>query len=225
MSFQGTDGFTVYDRHGSLAFRVDNYSRNSRSCSSLGANGTGSSSGSKALILMDGSGTPLLTLKPQIFCIQNQWNGFLYNEDHKGFPKSDQKIFMMRRPNSKFVFGQTKNKETQCEAEVFFIHPSKESEAEGGCKEPSRRQPDYRIEGSFWNRNCKIRSTTSGEVAAKIMRKRTTTTTMTSSTLILSEEVFSLVVQPGFDPQIIMAFVIILDRICVKPVFTPLVCS
>lgn len=51
MSFQGTDGFTVYDRNGRLAFRVDNYSRRRRR---------------GALVLMDGDGNPLLTLKPQV---------------------------------------------------------------------------------------------------------------------------------------------------------------
>lgn len=65
MSFQGTDGFTVYDHHGGLAFRVDNYSRNnnvrdSLSCSTSAGNGRGT------LILMDGTGKPLLTLKPQV---------------------------------------------------------------------------------------------------------------------------------------------------------------
>lgn len=53
MSFQGTDGFTVFDQQGRLAFRVDNYSRKN-SC------------GKRGLILMDGTGKALLTLKPQV---------------------------------------------------------------------------------------------------------------------------------------------------------------
>lgn len=119
------------------------------------------------------------------------------------------------------VFGRTRNQQAQCEAEVFLNHPERKLS----------REPDYRIEGSFWNRNCKIWSIASGEVAAKIMRKRTSTTalisgnTNTNSTIMLSEEVFSLVVKQGFDPQMIMAFVVILDRICFKPFFTPLMCS
>lgn len=67
MSFQGTDGFTVYDHKGRLSFRVDNYSRNSHvrnglSCSSLPDN----VNAGDALVLMDGYGKPLLTLKPQV---------------------------------------------------------------------------------------------------------------------------------------------------------------
>lgn len=54
MSFQGTDGFTVYDKHGKLVFRVDNYSRNSRCVAATG------------LLLMDGAGNALLSLKPQV---------------------------------------------------------------------------------------------------------------------------------------------------------------
>uniref|UniRef100_A0A251SIR1 Putative tubby C-terminal-like domain-containing protein n=2 Tax=Helianthus annuus TaxID=4232 RepID=A0A251SIR1_HELAN len=202
MSFQGTDGFTVYDGHGRLAFRVDNYSRNNGwSCATNEA--------ATALVLMDGSGRPLLTLKPQIFSFQSQWNGCAYREDHKGSSNKDRTIFLMRRPSSTF-FGRTRNQESQCEAEVFFSHHT---------------EPEYRIEGSFWNRNSRIRSIARGEVVAKIIRKRASGGS-SSRTMVLSEEVFSLVVSPGFDPQLIMAFVVILDRICYKPsLFTPLMCS
>ncbi|KAL7589139.1 hypothetical protein Lser_V15G39641 [Lactuca serriola] len=252
MSFHGTDGFTVYDRNGKLAFRVDNYSRNSHvrsrwSCSSVnthGGAGCGGGGGGGALVLMDGSGIPLITLKPQIFSIQNQWNGCIYREDDNVSSKSNRRIFMMRRPSSSMmVLGRTKNEQDECEAEVFFTgtttehqnHHHAESETGGGGGCDSRkllRKPDFRIEGSFWNRNCKIKSTGSGEVAAQIMRKRTAPgaammsggSSSTGSTIILSEEVFTLVVNPGFDPQLIMAFVVVLDRICFKPFFTHLMC-
>ena len=56
-------------------------------------------------------------------------------------------------------------------------------------------------------------------MAAKILRKRAANTTV-----LLSDDVFSLVVEPGFDPELMMAFVIILDRICGKP-FAPVLCS
>nr|GEV04342.1 hypothetical protein [Tanacetum cinerariifolium] len=207
MSFQGTDGFTVYDHNGSLAFRVDNYSRNT----THGGFSCSSDNNAGPLVLMDGYGKPLLTLKPQIFSIQNQWNGCAFEEyNNNGSSKSEKRIFFMRKPSSSMlVFGRTQAQ--SCEAEVFLNHSE---------RKPSR-EPDYRIEGSFWNRNCKIRSIATGEVAAKIMRKRTSS----NSTIMLSEEVFSLVVKQGFDPQMMMAFVVILDRICVKPFFTPLMCS
>ena len=53
MGFQGTDGFCVYDDAGRLAFRVDNYSRRRKLCAG-------------ELLLMDGQGTPLLSLRPQV---------------------------------------------------------------------------------------------------------------------------------------------------------------
>jgi hypothetical protein len=42
--------------------------------------------------------------------------------------------------------------------------------------------------------------------------------------LTLGDDVFSLIVQPGVDCAMIMAFVVVLDRICWKP-YTPLICS
>lgn len=55
MNFQGTDGFTVFDHRGKLAFRVENYARN-RCFAAAGG-----------LLLMDGSGKPLLTVKPKVY--------------------------------------------------------------------------------------------------------------------------------------------------------------
>ncbi|KAF3953075.1 hypothetical protein CMV_021440 [Castanea mollissima] len=153
MTFQGTDGFTVFDQHGRLAFRVDNYSRKS-SCNIIKGG---------RLVLMDGDGTALLTLKPQVLSMQYQWNAYS-GEDKTG----------------KRVTSTTS------------------------------KTPDFRIEGCFRRRNCKIIKSSSGEMVARIARKR-----VNNRRILLGDDVFSLAVQPGFDPQLIMAFVIILDRICV----------
>ncbi|XAR55697.1 hypothetical protein NMG60_11035865 [Bertholletia excelsa] len=169
MSFQGTDGFTVFDGSGRLAFRVDNYSRKDR-----------------GLVLMDGSGEVLLTLKPQRWSMQYQWHGY------RGESQKSQEFTMMRR------------RSREHEAVVFMG-----TRAEG--------EADFKVEGSFGRRNCKIK-TANDRLAAVIARKRV------NPTVLLSDDVFSLVVQPDFDPQLIMAFVIVLDRICPKP-FTPLLCS
>jgi hypothetical protein len=53
MGFQGTDGLSVYDAGGALAFRVDNYSRRRKIFAG-------------ELTLMDGHGAPLLSLRPQV---------------------------------------------------------------------------------------------------------------------------------------------------------------
>ncbi|KAK9290767.1 hypothetical protein L1049_008943 [Liquidambar formosana] len=200
MSFQGTDGFTVFDGHGRLAFRVDNYSRKNECVAGGG------------LVLMDGAGKALLTLKPQIFSMQHQWNGYGGGDDNGCGGKSDPilcKVFSMRR-RSALVQRQSED-----EAEVFMMHG-----AAGRCGTGSKKQhPDFRISGSFRRRNCKITSPT-GELVANIARKKV----IVNTTILLSDDVFSLVIQPGFHSHLIMAFLIILDRISAKP-FVPAFCS
>lgn len=108
----------------------------------------------------------------------------------------------------------------------FFFHNSDKNIAEaqvflerrsGQNKVTIDQTPDFRIEGCFWRRNCKIKNR-NGEVVANIARKKV------NDRVLLGDDVFSLVVQPGFDAQLIMAFVIVLDRICVKP-YAPVLCS
>lgn len=55
MSFQGTDGFSIFDSQGKLAFRVDNYSRRHKYLT-------------REILLLDGGGKALLALRPQV-CI------------------------------------------------------------------------------------------------------------------------------------------------------------
>ncbi|KAF8397069.1 hypothetical protein HHK36_018707 [Tetracentron sinense] len=179
MTFQGTDGFTVFNGGGRLAFRVDNYSRKYR-----------------CLVLMDGAGKALLTLRPQILSMQYQWNGF--NGDY-GRTKSPRiPVFSMRR-RSMLLRGND-------EAEIFMGGPTNQAVT-----------PDFRIDGSFRRRRCKIRGST-GEVVAEITRKKVNTT------ILLSEDVFSLNIHPGLDCELIMAFIVVMDRICLKP-FAPVLCS
>ncbi|CAA2987200.1 Hypothetical predicted protein [Olea europaea subsp. europaea] len=187
MNFQGTDGFTVFDHRGKLAFRVENYARN-RCFAAAGG-----------LLLMDGSGKPLLTVKPKALSMKNQWNGYRGELDcSKNATPS--RLFTMRRPSSSLIHTSA------CEAEIH-IDESKQT-----------APPDFKIEGSFGRRNCKITRGTTGEVVAKISRKTV------NATLVLSNDVFTLTVQPCMEPELVMAFVIILDRICIKP-FSPLLCS
>uniref|UniRef100_A0A6N2KMI7 Protein LURP-one-related 5-like n=1 Tax=Salix viminalis TaxID=40686 RepID=A0A6N2KMI7_SALVM len=188
MSFQGTDGFTVFGPHGTLVFRVDNYSRK---------NGCG-------LVLMDGVGNALLSLKPKILSMQYQWRA--YRGDQDGCGKAN--VFFMRSPSVLSNFQAAGRKHV---AEIFMGTHS------GGHHQS---MPDLKIEGSFRSRDCKIVKTCTGEVVARISRKRV----MNNTTILLSDDVFSLVVHPGFDTHLIMAFVIVLDRISSKP-FSPFLCS
>ncbi|PKI41014.1 protein LURP-one-related 5-like [Punica granatum] len=196
MSFEGTDGFTVFDEYGRLTFRVDNYSRkNDRT----GGGGGG-------LVLMDGSGKALLTLRPKGLSMQRGWNA--YGGDCTGRGQSRKfRLFSMRKslaiPFLDYNSSYKDEAKPELEAEVFI----------GGS-----RGPEFRIEGSFRRRNCCIRRTSTGEIVAKISRKRV------NPKVLLSNEVFSLVVQPGLDNGLIMGFIVVLDRICCRPI-GPLLCS
>ncbi|KAJ6806519.1 protein LURP-one-related 12-like [Iris pallida] len=177
MTFQGTDGFSVYDGEGRLAFRVDNYSRKH-----------------KELLLMDGAGRPLLALRPQVLSIHDQWNGFR-SDDGLTKVSSKSQVFSMRRRRSFLLLGG--GSASSNGLEIF---------TSGGCT-----TPDFRIEGSFGRRSCKILSR-SGDVVAQISRKKAAA----GKSVVLGDDVFSLAVRPGADCDMVMAFVVAMDRICPK---------
>ncbi|XP_062202986.1 protein LURP-one-related 5-like [Phragmites australis] len=193
MGFQGTDGFSVYDAAGALAFRVDNYSRRRKLF-------TGE------LLLMDGLGSPLLALRPQIFSMHDQWNCYKASEEGQGKRTRSQQLFSMRKC-SVLQKGH--------EAEVLM----------SGCTTSAsdrhtEHAPSFWVEGCFRRRSCKIHNS-NGEEVARIMRKKAEAA---SNSLTLGDDVFSLVVQPNVDCAMIMAFVLVLDRICWRP-YTPMICS
>ncbi|TKV98980.1 hypothetical protein SEVIR_8G009100v4 [Setaria viridis] len=207
MGFQGTDGFCVYDDAGRLAFRVDNYSRRRKLCAG-------------ELLLMDGQGSPLLSLRPQLLSLHDRWNCYTATEeggvDKKPSASSQQQVFTMSRCSALKISD---------EAEV---HMSAEGTAASsslsglGCKHPQAAASGYRIEGSFSRRSCKIRHGSDGKEAARITRKNAGVASRPVATL--GDDVFSLVVRPGVDAATIMAIVVVMDRICHKP-YTPMVCS
>ncbi|KAK4731132.1 hypothetical protein R3W88_024120 [Solanum pinnatisectum] len=210
MSFQGTDGFTVFDKQGRLVFRVDNYTRRkNRAIASRGSRSSG-------LVLMDAQGKPLLTLRPQMNAqLQYEWKGYNGGEDDDGSTP----LFVMRRPPSPFfaMIGASMTT-TSCQAQVFVAGENNNNVMD---MKKRQRRPNYRVEGSFRRRNCNI-TNSDGHIVANISRKVANATTRT--TILISDDVFSLMVQPGFEPHIFMAFVIILDRMYPNS-YTPLICS
>ncbi|XP_009773386.1 protein LURP-one-related 8-like [Nicotiana tabacum] len=209
MSFQGTDGFTVFDKLGQLVFRVDNYTRrkNRSIAAGKGRSGVG------GLVLMDANGKPLLTLRPQMRSMQLQYEWKVYSggEEDENNGNHSPPLFVMRKPPLSLLMMMRTTATNSCQAQVFT--------ADGENDNVSR--PDYRVEGSFRRRNCNITNST-GHIVANISRKVANATTRT--TVLISDDVFSLVVQPGFEPHIFMAFVIILDRMYPNS-YAPLVCS
>ncbi|WVZ54728.1 hypothetical protein U9M48_005485 [Paspalum notatum var. saurae] len=198
MGFQGTDGFSVYDAAGALAFRVDNYSRRRRIFAG-------------ELLLMDGHGAPLLALKPQILSMRDQWNCYRATEQLDGDKQGScrrQQLFSMRKCSLV--------KSTD-EAQVYMTGPGHTTTTSSA---QDAQAPSFRIQGSFWRRSCKIRSG-DGEEVARITRKKAGAAL---ESVTLGEDVFSLTVMPNADCAMIMAFVVIMDRICQKP-YKPLMCS
>ncbi|KAJ1273896.1 hypothetical protein BS78_05G020000 [Paspalum vaginatum] len=199
MGFQGTDGFSVYDAAGALAFRVDNYSRRRRLFAG-------------ELLLMDGHGAPLLALRPQILSMRDQWNCYRASSEEAGGDKQGscrrQQLFSMRK------CSLVKSSD---EAQVYMTEPGHTITTSSA---QDAQAPSFRVQGSFWRRSCKIRSG-DGEEVARITRKKAGAAL---ESVTLGEDVFSLTVMPHADCAMIMAFVVIMDRICQKP-YKPLMCS
>lgn len=142
----------------------------------------------------------------QVLSMQKQWNAYR-GEVVEGTGKRGKRC----NSNTSKVFTMRSTNKKNEEAEVFLQqvqHPSKKEEA------------DFRIKGCFRRRNCVITSGSSGQPVAKIARKKAN-----NSTVLLGEDVFSLVVQPGFEIDLVMAMVVVLDRICGQPSYAPVLCS
>ncbi|XP_042450445.1 protein LURP-one-related 5-like isoform X1 [Zingiber officinale] len=171
MAFQGTDGFSIYDSEGRLAFRVDNYSRKHKCFAG-------------ALLLMDGEGKALMALKPQqILSVRDKWSGFKCGDGLEMSHRTH--AFSMRRRS--ILNG--------CEqAEVFM--------------DSSSSTASFRTEGCFRRRNCEIKDGKGEEVVARISRKK-----VKNNSVTLGDDVFSLVIQPGVDAELVMAFLVVMDRI------------
>eukprot|EP01018_Ginkgo_biloba_P004649 Gb_03358 [translate_table: standard] len=75
------------------------------------------------------------------------------------------------------------------------------------------KHSDYHIEGSYCKRSCTVYNS-SRSIVAEVKRKNAT------SDVMLGDDVFSLVVQPGFDQAFIMGLIVILDHMIRKPIFS-----
>lgn len=67
--------------------------------------------------------------------------------------------------------------------------------------------PEFTIEGCFRRRECKIFDN-NGDKVAQISPKKA------NNSVTLGDDVFCLVVQPTMDAELVMAFLVALDRIC-----------
>ncbi|XP_065036517.1 protein LURP-one-related 15-like [Musa acuminata AAA Group] len=172
MGFHGTDGFSIYDGMGRLSLRLDNYTRK-RKCFA------------GELLLMDGNGKAVVTLRPQILSMQDRWSGFR-GEDGRETDFRSTHVFDTRR----------RSVLQSCdEAEVLMDST------------PDHKLPDFRTEGCFRRRNCKIMDRNDDEVTLISRNKE-------NKSVAPGDDVFSLIIQPNMETELMAAFLVLMDRIC-----------
>ncbi|KAM0896019.1 hypothetical protein ACQ4PT_023444 [Festuca glaucescens] len=213
MGFQGTDGFSVYDAAGRLAFRVDNYARRPKAFAG-------------ELLLMDGCGAPLLSLRPQILSLHDRWNCYRVAPE-EGCPDNTDNS-SSGPPPQLFSMRKCAALQSTDDAEVYMSSASTATTTSGrGCRAHPSPPPGFRVEGCFSRRSCKITGS-DGHEAARISRKKSgassTVAVASSRPVSLGDDVFSLVVRPGVDAATVMAIVVVMDRICRRP-YAPMACS
>lgn len=141
--------------------------------------------------------------------MRDQWNCYRASSSEEAAGDRRQQLFSMRKCSVVQSGGD--------EAQVHTC-----STAPSSTDRQSQHQvPSFRVQGSFWRRSCKIRNG-DGEEVARITRKRAGGAAPES--VALGDDVFSLTVMPNADCAMVMAFVVIMDRICPKP-YTPFMCS
>ncbi|KAH9314013.1 hypothetical protein KI387_022640 [Taxus chinensis] len=131
------------------------------------------------VILMDAVGKPLLSLHRKVLSVCNRWDGFCGEKCDGQKP-----IFSVRKS---LIFNKNEV------AEVFVGSKAK------------KKRPDYKVEGTYRERYCRIYSG-SNTIVAEVKRKFGTCNVM------LSKDVFSVVVNAGSDQAFIMGLIVILDQ-------------
>ncbi|CAL9749341.1 unnamed protein product [Musa acuminata subsp. burmannicoides] len=179
------DGFAVYDHiTGDLVFRVDTYARG------------GPAFADQPLLLMDPSGDPILTLRRKWPSLHHRWEAFLGERSEGQKP-----LFAVRRSS---IFGSDRS------GFAVEVHSCGGSEEDGEDEE----EEEYRIEGSFPKRCCRVFYESGGGgkgavvMVAEIKRK-----VDACSHVVLGRDVFSLCLGPRCDAAFAMGLIIVLDRI------------
>ncbi|KAJ6426536.1 hypothetical protein OIU84_022184 [Salix udensis] len=163
------NGFTVFNSCGDLVYRVDNYIDRP-----------------EELILMDGSGKSILTMRRRKK-LGVRIDSWLVYEGEVG--NHCAKTGLSEKP----IWCVRKNSNHNALAYVF--------------RGSSDKRPSFVVEGSYTHRSCKV-SDGSRKVLAEIKRKEAIV-----GGVSYGVEVFLLNVEPGFDPGFAMGLVLILDQI------------
>ncbi|KAK8486863.1 hypothetical protein V6N13_026539 [Hibiscus sabdariffa] len=165
-------GFTVIDCSGNLVYRVDNY---------MGGR-------PKELVLMDGKGTSILTMKrcKNLGLIDN-W--VIYGGEVGNYCTSvlsEKPVFYVKKA-------------------INILHTNPNVLAYVYRRSSDKRYA-YTIEGSYSYRSCKVVDKRK-RVVAEIKRKDAT-----AGGIYFGLDVFMLIIKAGFDPGFAMALVLLLDQ-------------
>ncbi|KAG6503138.1 protein LURP-one-related 8-like [Zingiber officinale] len=169
------NGFTVFDAKGKLVFRVDNYASGSRT----------------EVVLMDGVGEPLLTVRrkrssialplatlTQKLSLGEQW--MIYEGEDRANPR-----FVVKRHLNP-LYSRALARVTPCASDAK------------SCQ-------GYKVEGSYAQRRCAILDDERQRVV-EMKRKES------AKGVSFGLDVFHLIVQPGFDASVAMTIVLLLEQ-------------
>ncbi|XP_072954608.1 protein LURP-one-related 5-like [Typha angustifolia] len=139
------------------------------------------------LVLMDPHGTPILTLRRKWPSLHQRWEGFLGERNEGQKP-----LFTVRRSS---IFGGDRG------SVIAEVHPG---------VDPATGEADYRIEGCFAHRCCRmLYEGVEGEVVVAVIQRKVDACTH----VVMGKDVFSLTLTPRFDAAFAMGLVLVLDQI------------
>ncbi|TYG57552.1 hypothetical protein ES288_D08G152000v1 [Gossypium darwinii] len=162
-------GFTVIDSNGNLVYRVDTY---------VGGR-------PMELVLMDGSGKPILTMRRSTnLRLVGTW--LIYGGEVGEFCTSEKPVFYVKKSIN--ILNANSNV-------LAYVY-----------RRSSDKRYAYVIEGSYSHRSCKVLDETK-RVVAEIRPKHAL-----KRGISFGLEVFVLIVQAGFDPGYAMGLVLLLDQ-------------
>ena len=174
------DGFTVFDARGDLAFRVDSYDASGRRRAEV--------------VLMDATGTPLLTVrrKRRLGVLVDHW--VIYDGDAadaeaaEPSATSSKPLLSVRRRHRRASSSSSSRAKA-----LAYVTPLQVSSS------------SYVVEGSYGRRACVVREPDHARgdaVVAEVRRKEA----------VLGDDVFRLVVEPRLGATLAMGLVIALDE-------------
>ncbi|PWZ31601.1 Protein LURP-one-related 8 [Zea mays] len=179
------DGFTVYDARGDLAFRVDSYDATGRRRAEV--------------VLMDGAGTPLLTVrrKRRLGVLAEHW--VIYDGDAAAEAKEtpSRPLLSVRRHRASSSSSKAKAKA------LAHVTPLPASSSSLSGYRRATAEASYVMEGSYGRRACVVRDRAHGDaVVAEVSRKEAA----------VGDDVFRLVADPRLGATLAMGLVIALDE-------------